>query len=768
MNDRPGYGNRGAGGYQPRNSGSGGYQPRSDAKSGGDRPPSRQDDGPKPESLIPLPVSLRQKASQLTHPGLALDKYAETLNLVGERIEATKDGQKRQRQILERMIQISNHPDPQKAWKHFHERQRKVWAALECKVFDMETIGGLSLHLARASALENAGICLHNLYGFPLIPGSGLKGMTRAWADNSGVAQQLVEQVFGSQAQSGAIVFYDAIPAAWPKMTVDIVNNHHRNYYDGKDAPGDWENPVPVYFLTVCPGSRFVFALGKARADVSDSLLEQAYTWLQASLNWSGAGAKTNAGYGLFKAVEGAAIPELLHRKQFTTTLELTSPAFLAGATQDGSDCDLRPATLRGMLRWWWRTMHSGFLTHTELLKQESLLFGDTYASGAIQIRLEAINRQEPRPYNKTLILNETLNTQRPPQLPVKTTQGLWYNSFGMDESKQRRYFLPSGASWKLSLLARAAYEKDQNGKYRMALSDEDVLEQAKSALWLLCQFGAVGAKERKGFGSLTDLSGLSLEQCRTIGSKFRQKMGLNNRFENRLAESPSLEPSMMLYMEKETTWTNAFWTLHQLGHATQAFAQKHKHNRAKKALGLPRNLRPPEHGDFRPPAKRQSMPRHASPTQFHLARNEQDHLIIRACFFVSSALPSEDASRNFLSEYRDFLNKELDGLLKNQQPATSSVRSTPATTFQPTKQVQTTAGKTSSHLEANKPVQAILLEEKTKKGGWKAKHEGSGLSGPIVNSAEVPADCMPNQVLELIVHSVNKTEISFRWTGKK
>lgn len=60
--------------------------------------------------------------------------------------------------------------------------------------------------------------------------------------------------------------------------------------------------------------------------------------------------------------------------------------------------------------------------------------------------------------------------------------------------------------------------------------------------------------------------------------------------------------------------------------------------------------------------------------------------------------------------------------------------------------------------------VEAILLEERTKKGGWKAKHEPSGLNGPIQNHGDVPADRKVGDVLSLIVASANKREIAFRY----
>lgn len=60
--------------------------------------------------------------------------------------------------------------------------------------------------------------------------------------------------------------------------------------------------------------------------------------------------------------------------------------------------------------------------------------------------------------------------------------------------------------------------------------------------------------------------------------------------------------------------------------------------------------------------------------------------------------------------------------------------------------------------------VRAVLLEERTKKGGWKARHEPSGLAGHIQNSGDVPAGARPGQVVELIVASVAAREVAFRF----
>lgn len=60
--------------------------------------------------------------------------------------------------------------------------------------------------------------------------------------------------------------------------------------------------------------------------------------------------------------------------------------------------------------------------------------------------------------------------------------------------------------------------------------------------------------------------------------------------------------------------------------------------------------------------------------------------------------------------------------------------------------------------------VEATLLEERTKKGGWKAQHQATGLAGPIQNSAVVPLDKKPGDAVTLIVATVSMQEMHFRY----
>ncbi len=70
----------------------------------------------------------------------------------------------------------------------------------------------------------------------------------------------------------------------------------------------------------------------------------------------------------------------------------------------------------------------------------------------------------------------------------------------------------------------------------------------------------------------------------------------------------------------------------------------------------------------------------------------------------------------------------------------------------------------TGTRVKPGDRVQAELVEEKTRKGGWKAKHLESGLQGPIQDTIDVPADAKPGQHFELTVASVSSKEMAFKW----
>jgi CRISPR-associated protein Cmr6 len=682
---------------------------------------------------VPVPRPLQRILEKVIaadrHPGLQLDKLL---------LPCPK--QEQQREALGAVTAIPGHPD---LLAELRGRREACLEALGARRWSRVTEGPLTLHLARASALENAGLCLHPVYGFAYLPGTGLKGMARAYAETvwlAGLPEDgrpagwaRVEEVFGwapgsdmlapdvpkpwkpaggghaedDAAAAGAVVFHDAWPETWPKLTVDIVNNHHSRYYQEGQPPGDWEGPVPVYFLAVPAGQSFTFALGKRRAAVSDELLCLAAGWLDGALTHLGCGAKTAAGYGSFQAAAGLTADPPPARGGFRARLELVTPAFLAGGRQQAEDCELRPATLRGLLRWWWRTAHAGFLSVPELRALEATLWGDTHAGGAVRLTVRPASAGRPRLYNYKDRFEPRADFKRRHRLADrpnnKTTQGLFYASYGMDEvsrgEARRRYFAEPGSPWEVLFTARDCRHfaqreeaaRPQDRARGRVLRREQVLAEAETALWLLCTFGGVGSKARKGFGSLQEVSGRlagwDLERCREAAASLRRALGLDHPFDPARAESPALAQALVAE-EVSTPWADPWQVLDQVGFVYQAFTQDHAHDPAKAALGLPRRIhgprdegpmqtrdgrvlqdpaawRPPAWLDlpagfpYRSPHAQGGEARHASPVHIHLARGAQGDLAVRVLAFPARYLPDGESSARLLRELLEHWREE-------------------------------------------------------------------------------------------------------------
>lgn len=121
----------------------------------------------------------------------------------------------------------------------------------------------------------------------------------------------------------GMLRFYDAVPESCQSelLQMDIVNCHYSEYYrqNSTHPPSDDQQPIPVTFLAVRPGVKFLFAWAleelpsspprdneeAERRDLLCCLSKEHLTamvkgWLERGLGMWGIGAKTASGYGYF------------------------------------------------------------------------------------------------------------------------------------------------------------------------------------------------------------------------------------------------------------------------------------------------------------------------------------------------------------------------------------------------------------------------------------------------------------------------------------
>jgi CRISPR type III-B/RAMP module RAMP protein Cmr6 len=193
----------------------------------------------------------------------------------------------------------------------FLERREAALLNLGVQPIPLTTKTRLVVGLGLPSPLET-GFLFDRLTGCPYLPGSSVKGLLRATArlvrqgelaGDKPFWDLHFERIFGPEItpgttpKTGNAIFYDAFPARWPSLELDVLTPHYGKYYrDSTTPPGDWDNPVPVPFLAVKVGTTFHFYV---QADGPD--FESLKQLLGLALDWLGIGAKKSSGYGTFK-----------------------------------------------------------------------------------------------------------------------------------------------------------------------------------------------------------------------------------------------------------------------------------------------------------------------------------------------------------------------------------------------------------------------------------------------------------------------------------
>jgi len=191
---------------------------------------------------------------------------------------------------------------------------------------------------------------------------------------------------------------------------------------------------------------------------------------------------------------------------------EVVTPLFCAGARQD--DVGVRPASLRGMLRWWWRATRYG-VYHAgcngdprqalrELDKEEKKLFGSSETGqGRVALRVE-------RAKLAVLPRRELLRTSERNGASV-VGPGARYLGYGLVEAASTESGKRAGQ------LVRSCGRAAPGTSVRVDLVcrglDEAQLDTLEIALDALGLFGGLGARSRRGWGSL-----LLLKRCRYEG----------------------------------------------------------------------------------------------------------------------------------------------------------------------------------------------------------------------------------------------------------
>lgn len=156
--------------------------------------------------------------------------------------------------------------------------------------------------------------------------------------------------------------------------------------------------------------------------------------------------------------------------EQIKFECEVVTPMFLGGADQQA---ELRPPSIRGAMRWWFRAMMGGALAGTssdlvkEVSRKEEAIFGSTnqQSSFAISICPTAFESK-----------------------PFKDLQGFFLTYLGYGLKDNNRKYIPNGSKFDVILKFNSA--------------DSMVKRLTMATYWMLSNFGNLGARATRGFGS--------------------------------------------------------------------------------------------------------------------------------------------------------------------------------------------------------------------------------------------------------------------------
>ncbi len=171
--------------------------------------------------------------------------------------------------------------------------------------------------------------------------------------------------------------------------------------------------------------------------------------------------------------------------KSLEYELEFITPAFIGGANPD--EAKLRPASIIGMLRWWFRAIWT-FNNTERLYEEETDLFGGHKEDGSIGSRL--------------VIRIEEVNLTKGQE--IKSEYNL---NWSFDRKTGYTKGQHSGIAYLLHSAFRRPYIKDKSRfKLKVVLLglNEDKFKLFEGALWCFVNLGGLGYRSRRGFGSLS------------------------------------------------------------------------------------------------------------------------------------------------------------------------------------------------------------------------------------------------------------------------
>ena len=351
--------------------------------------------------------------------------------------------------------------------------------------------------------------------------------------------------------------------------------------------------------------------------------------------------------------------------KKVSITLETVTPLFLSG--NDQNTVELRAASIRGQLRYWYRALLGGLgVTRPDRLHElESQVFGKEERGSPVLVRVKDIRWAGGRiKQNSELDLGYD-RTKKETRRP-----GLTYLLYSTQLGGNERPYADVGTTFTLEF---SSFNKDA----------DRVLKLAACALWCWTHFGGLGTRARRGGGDVQvkevrdgegilaglpnfTMAGVSspeaLKGHLEIGLKkvrdlVAQLNSLATKAPSGSVDFPALHPNHADIWIIRSTWSDVFVAMEQAGKKFQQFRYKRnpdypsvlsdylsKGNQPtleRPAFGLPLQFRYRSAPDKQAMVETQHFTRRASPLLFRFVKLGDGRIALLLIYFKSSFLPS-------------------------------------------------------------------------------------------------------------------------------
>ena len=241
----------------------------------------------------------------------------------------------------------------------------------------------------------------HPVFGVPYIPASSLKGAARAWARNNGESKGEISKILGilegKVAQVAKVEFLDAFPTK-ECLSVDVAT-----------PQWTWQNdhviykPEPHPLLTL-ESPQIVIGLCPTKPE-NEKYIPMVKEWLENALK-SGIGSRVSSGYGrALGQTSGSS-----HKKSYSFELWTQGMYGSEPPSRENSwkgQPEFRPTAIRGILRYWFRSLALSFYEPAISQELEDRIFGKLSQQGmaSIGVVCNPASREDPYQYAGNIYL---------------------------------------------------------------------------------------------------------------------------------------------------------------------------------------------------------------------------------------------------------------------------------------------------------------------------------------------------------------------------